>query len=518
MRKGIFIEKDGIRYFNLPKIIGSGFGNGWFTNCKCRYRIFCGARNTGKSKRMIGYESIFKILSDERRNIVVCRAEDVNNRQSTFANIMRCINDLDLQDSFKATTQPLEITYLPTGQKIVFRGLSNPTSLTSLEFTNGYLTDIYIEEAYEVKDGESFEMLDGSIRAGSDFDDEGNLVENDIPLQITLLLNPWSENWIYEQFFRGNLEDDYEYLSTHKYADFKDDNYQGAHGKGLYLHKSTYKVNEFRKKNEVDPAAEEMKRKNLDLYKVVFLGMWGSVGQTTYPEFTDSCLADTQTLLQIPCAAYAIGIDAGFGREGKKITVKKNEDPNVRVRSATTMELVGVSRGFDKIYVVDEYYHTNIGSRYEYNSDVKDDLTMPQIVENMIKTIIKWKEMYGQNKNSLLMKGQINVFVDNADVGLLDMLRVKAREFGLFNVLFTPSTKTSVNGRCLFEKLMFSYSDFIYNKDKCHNLIRETRLARGGEKGEIRTDENDHCLTAVEYGYAPFRNSFARWKNNFKDF
>ena len=182
------------------------------------------------------------------------------------------------------------------------------------------------------------------------------------------------------------------------------------------------------------------------------------------------------------------------------------------------MELVGVSRGFDKIYVVDEYYHTNIGSRYEYNSDVKDDLTMPQIVENMIKTIIKWKEMYGQNKNSLLMKGQINVFVDNADVGLLDMLRVKAREFGLFNVLFTPSTKTSVNGRCLFEKLMFSYSDFIYNKDKCHNLIRETRLARGGEKGEIRTDENDHCLTAVEYGYAPFRNSFARWKNNFKDF
>ncbi len=519
MRKGISKTEDGIRTFDIQKIVGKGFGNGWFTNCHCRYRVFCGARNTGKSKRILGYETIFKIMSDPRRNVVICRQDDVNNRQSTYANIMRCIADLGLEQFFVSKSQPLEITYLPTGQKIIFRGLNNPTSLTSLEFTIGYLTDIVIEEAYEVPSFENFEMLDGSIRAGVDYDDNGNVVKSNIPLQITLLLNPWSENWIYEEFFKGHLEDDYEYLESHKYMDWKDENYQGNHGKGLYLHKSTYKCNEFRDKEVIDTAAEQMKLTSPDLYKVVYLGMWGASGAVTYVEFGEHNLKEEAELLKFPIMAYSIGIDAGFSNgEGKKIVVKKNEDPATRVRAATTMTLNGITNGYNKIITFDEYYHTNIKSRMSFNTDNQKEMTMPELAGALVIQIMEWKKKYANpgNKFNMLMKGEINVFVDNADIGFIQTLTMKAREFGLYNVNFIPSTKSPIHGRVLFEKAMLAYGDWLINKN-CKNLIREIRNARGDDKGNIRTDEDDHVLTCLEYSIQPYRNNFVQWKNNFKD-
>lgn len=522
MRRGIFKDEDGVRTFDVQKIVGKGFSNGWFTNFKGRYRIFCGARNTGKSKRFIGYETIMKIMSDPRRNIVVCRQDYTNCRQSVFANITRCISDLGLEEFFKSKQDPLEITYIPTGQRIVFRGLNQPTSITSIEFSTGFLTDVYIEEAYEVPSFEPFEMLDGSIRAGVDYDEDGNIVESDVPLQITLLLNPWSENWIYQEFFRGKLEDDYEYLESHKYAEYINEEYQGNHGKGLYLHKSTYKCNNFRDKKSVDPAAERMKSVNPDLYKVVYLGMWGATGQVTYPEFTDKNYKTINELLSIPLCSYSIGIDAGFSNgEGKKVVVKKGEDPEARVRSATTMVLTGFSVGYEKIMIYDEYYHTNIASKGYLNTDKPEPMTMPELAGALIQQIITWKNKYSNyianGRRTMLLKGNIEVFVDNADVGFIQTLQMKAREFGLYNADFIPSTKSPINGRVLFEKAMLSYGDLMIEKDNCKNLAREFKTARGGEKGEIRTDENDHVLTAMEYAIAPYRNSFVTWKQNFKD-
>ena len=520
MRKGISTTEAGVRTFDIQKIVGKGFGNGWFTNCHCRYRVFCGARNTGKSKRILGYETLFKIMSDPRRNVVICRQDDVNNRQSTYANIMRCIADLNLEELFVSKSQPLEITYVPTGQKIIFRGLNNPTSLTSLEFTIGYLTDIVIEEAYEVPSFESFEMLDGSIRAGVDYDEKGNVVKNDIPLQITLLLNPWSENWIYDEFFRGRLEDDYEYLETHKYMDYKDENFQGNHGTGIYLHKSTYKCNEFRDKEVVDAAAEQMKLTAPDLYKVVYLGMWGASGAITYEEFNEANnVKDEAELLQNNIMAFSLGIDAGFSNgEGKKIIVKKNEDPTLRVRAATTMTLNGITPGYNKIITFDEYYHTNIQSRMRFNTDCEKELTMPELAGVLVQTIMEWRKKYANpnNRFSVLMKGEINVFVDNAVIGFIQTLQMKGREYGLVNVNFIPSTKSPIHGRVLFEKAMLAYGDWIINK-RCRNLIREIKNARGDDMGNIRSDEDDHALTCFEYSIAPYRNSFVQWKNNFKD-
>lgn len=511
MRKGIFKDEDGVRKFDLQKIIGKGFGNGWFTNCDARYRIFEGARATGKSKRMIGYESIFKLLSDSRRNVVICRQDDVNNRQSTYANIVKCISDLGLESFFKTKSQPLEIVYVPTGQKIVFRGMNNPTSITSIEFECGYLTDVYIEEAFEVSDYEAFNKLDGSIRTGSDYDDDGELVDIDVPLQITLLLNPWSEShWIYQKFFRGRLEDDVEYLLTHKYMDFKDDSYVGDFGYGLYLHKSTYKVNEFRDRRK-DMALEEMRKTNFEKYKVLALGCWGNTSGPVYPNFSDRCIISEDKIRDnFIYPEFAIGIDAGFSNgQGGKRKVKKGEDATALVRSATTAVLCACTPGFKELVFIDEYFHTNNADFTDFNTDTEKELTMPEIASNIVREIIKWRNKYGNGsrRGDLLMKGKINVYVDCADIGFRQTLQAKAQEYGLYNIDFIGSTKKDIQIRVDFADLLQSYSRFFVST-KCKNLIREIKNARRGEKGEARSNINEHTLDASEYAFTPFMPQF----------
>ena len=51
--------------------MGKGYTRGYWRNCHTRYRAFKGARNTKKSWDICGFEIIDKIVSDERRNVVV---------------------------------------------------------------------------------------------------------------------------------------------------------------------------------------------------------------------------------------------------------------------------------------------------------------------------------------------------------------------------------------------------------------------------------------------------------------
>lgn len=491
------------------KVTGTGYEYGWFTNCPVRYRLFVGARSTKKSKNMIGYEPIFKIISDERRNVLVCRQNDTDNRQSSFENIWGCICDLGFEKSFEKCVVPLSITYKPTGQKIIFRGLNNPTSLNSITFAYGYFTDVYIEEAFEVESYADFRKLDGSLR--------GKLPPG-LFQQITICMNAWSKDcWIYEEFFKGRLEDDYETLDSEEvtYMDYYNPDYIGNYGKGLYLHKSTYKINEFRDKEIYDPSMLQMREKAPEIYKVEALGMWGNATEATYPEFNNSCIITIQDVLSknggMKFAEFAIGIDTGLSSgDGKRKKVKKNQDVATRVKAATTAQLIGITTDYNKIVCVDEYFHSNDKAFNNVNTDNQDNLTGPQLMDAIIRQIVEWIKFYGSSDTGL-MRGTVDVYVDCADIGFRQGLELKAREYGLYNLNFYGSTKISIQSRVDFVRLLMAYADFLV-VDKCKNLIREIKNSRRGETGEARADSDDHAINANEYGWAPFRNSLLRWK------
>lgn len=516
MKDHFFTEINGQKYIDVHKVTGKGYEKAWFTNCKnIRYRLFAGARSTKKSKNIIGYEPIFKILDHEYRNVLICRKNDSDLRQSAYENICGCIYDLGYEDSFIMRKNPLEIEYKATGQKIIFRGLNNPTGLNSITFSHGFLTDVYIEEAFELDSYEDFRKLDGSLR-GIEAKKAG------ITLQITMCFNAWDgESWLYTEFFKGRLEDDYEILDKPKvtYMDYYNPKFIGPYGKGLYLHKSTYKINEFRDKEEYDAAALEMREKAPEIYKVEFLGMFGVTTGKVYDCWNDELYVPIQKIIgqdmyRVPVmdfADFAIGIDTGLSDgEGKVKKIKKGESQDLKIKAATTMTLNAITSDLNKLVAIDEYFHSNNKHENEVNTDNRDNLTEPQILDQICIYIGKWIDMYSQS-NTILMKGTINIYVDAADIGFRQSLEIKLREHGIYNCRVYASTKRPIRTRVAFTNLLMAYGDFLVS-ERCPNLRREIKACRKGEGNIARADGNDHCCNAHEYGVANFYPMLNRWK------
>lgn len=106
----------------LPDLIGKGYGDFW--NTRCRYRVCKGSRGSKKSKTT-ALNRIFRILKYPESNYLCVRRYTNTIRDSIYADTLWAISQFGLDAYFKPTLSPLEITYLPTGQKILFRGLDD---------------------------------------------------------------------------------------------------------------------------------------------------------------------------------------------------------------------------------------------------------------------------------------------------------------------------------------------------------------------------------------------------------
>lgn len=126
---------------NLADIVGQGYKDFW--NFKGRYRVCKGGRGSKKSCTMALW-LIYHIIKYPLANAVVIRRYFNTHRDSTFAQLKWAINRLGVKHLFKCTINPLEIVYLPTGQKILFRGFDDPQSITSITVEVGHLCWVWI--------------------------------------------------------------------------------------------------------------------------------------------------------------------------------------------------------------------------------------------------------------------------------------------------------------------------------------------------------------------------------------
>ena len=211
-------------------------------------------------------------------------------------------------------------------------------------------------------------------------------------------------------------------------------------------------------------------------------------------------------------ADFAIGIDTGLSSgDGRRKRVAKGESVETRVKSATTMQLCAITSDFRKMVSIDEYFHSNDRTYNSVNTDGRDAMTEPQLMEACINKIAEWMRTYGIGQ-TVLMRGTVNVYVDCADLGFRQGLEIKAREHGLYGLRFFGSTKLSIQSRVDFERLMMAYGDFIVS-DRCPNLCRELKNSRRGEKGEAREDTDDHAINANEYAFAPLLTQLRAYKD-----
>lgn len=300
----------------LSEIVGGGYDDFW--NCCKRYRVLKGGKGSKKSTTT-AINLIYRLMKYPESNILVVRAVMNTHRDSTFAQLKWAQEALRVSHLFQNNVSPLEMTYLPTGQKILFRGFDDVLKLASTTVSKGYLCWVWIEEAFEIESETDFEKLDLSVP-------RGNIPEH-LFKQTTITFNPWSEtHWLKKRFFDKPMKNGSAYSTN-------------------------YLINEFLDKTDIE-IFERMKSENPRRYAVAGLGEWGIAEGLIYEnwevkEFDWRELGEeTDTEWQYKSF---FGLDYGY-----------TNDPTAFVAFA-------VNPITKEIFVYDEHYETKM-----LNSDIAD--------------------------------------------------------------------------------------------------------------------------------------------------
>lgn len=304
------------KYYYLPDVIGKGYKRFW--NFRGRYRVVKGSRASKKSKTTALWY-IYHLMKYPEANLLVVRKTFRTLKDSCFTDLKWAVHRWGVDHLWNFTLSPLEATYIPTGQKIYFRGLDDPLKVTSIAVDKGCLCWMWIEEAYEIMSESDFDMLDESIRGSTP---EG------LFKQITITLNPWNEHhWIKKRFF-DSYDPDILALTTN------------------------YLCNEWLDKSDL-AVFERMKTNNPRRYQVAGLGNWGIVEGLIYENWKEE--------------AYTL-ITRKEAQKGRKGVIRDNLKTVCGLDFGYTNDPTAfVIALFDKdnsrLYIYDEFYEKGLSNK-----------------------------------------------------------------------------------------------------------------------------------------------------------
>ncbi len=104
-----------------------------------------GGRGSTKSS-FLSLAIIVGMLYDHNANAIVYRKVGNTLRDSVYAQMIWAISLLGLNGICKYRTAPYEITFIPTGQRIMFRGADDPMKSKSIKLAKGYFKYLWFEE------------------------------------------------------------------------------------------------------------------------------------------------------------------------------------------------------------------------------------------------------------------------------------------------------------------------------------------------------------------------------------
>lgn len=127
-----------------------------------------GGRGGAKSS-FISVEIILLMLKNPQIHAAVFRKVGNTLRATVYAQICWAINALGLGYKFKCTVSPMECTYLPTGQKVMFFGLDDPGKVKSIKVPFGYIGIGWFEELDQFDGPEQIRNVEQSIFRGGSY-------------------------------------------------------------------------------------------------------------------------------------------------------------------------------------------------------------------------------------------------------------------------------------------------------------------------------------------------------------
>jgi PBSX family phage terminase large subunit len=130
------------------------------------YLLF-GGRGSTKSS-FISLVIIELIITHPTIHALITRQVANTLRDSVYSQMLWAINELGLSDSFKGTTSPLQIEYIPTGQIIYFRGADDPGKMKSIKPPFGHIAILWFEELDQFHGQEAVRKIEQSAIRGGD--------------------------------------------------------------------------------------------------------------------------------------------------------------------------------------------------------------------------------------------------------------------------------------------------------------------------------------------------------------
>lgn len=143
------------------------------------YFDLSGGRNSTKSS-FASIEIVLGMMRDASLGIMshaVCLRKVENTLlSSVYEQIGWAIWKLGVYHLWRAKKSPKEYTYIPTGQKIVFKGCDDPTKIKSIKFKFGFVKYLWFEELQEFKNRREVQSVILSILrpSGDNVDDMTN--------------------------------------------------------------------------------------------------------------------------------------------------------------------------------------------------------------------------------------------------------------------------------------------------------------------------------------------------------
>lgn len=127
-----------------------------------------GGRGSAKSS-FASIEVVLLLLKHPECHAVILRKVGNTLRASVYAQMQWAIGMLGLSRLFRCSLTPMEMTYLPTGQKIMFFGLDDPGKLKSIKTSFGYVGIAWFEELDQFAGPEEIRNVEQSLFRGGSF-------------------------------------------------------------------------------------------------------------------------------------------------------------------------------------------------------------------------------------------------------------------------------------------------------------------------------------------------------------
>ena len=292
---------------NIADIVGKGYSRFW-NDRTCRYVVCKGSRGSKKSKTTALW-IIYHMMKYSDANTLVVRRVYNTLYDSCYADLRWAMNKLGVSHLWDCQKIPLRMIYKPSGNQIIFRGMDNMESITSIAVPSGYLCWVWCEEFSQCEDEFMFDTLDYSIR--------GELPSY-LWFRFMITFNPYSDkHWLKKRFFDNP-------------------------DKNTLSMTTTFRCNEW--------LGEDVRAMMMDLYKtnpnkarILCDGDWG-ISEGLIYENVEFRLFDIEEVARNPSFTDIYGLDYGY------------KDPS-------TLVCAYISKFDKEIYVYDEFYKSGVTNK-----------------------------------------------------------------------------------------------------------------------------------------------------------